>query len=294
MTVPALAPAETSTGRRRLPLPSTSWVFLVSGVLLVAHILVAAFGPLLSPYDPLALLTGRPFEGPSAHHWLGTDSFGRDVLSRLVAGERIILAQALATSALAASIGALLGIVAAYVRGWFDAAVMRVVELVLSFPSLIVGMLLLTAVGRSPVAVVFIVAALFVAPVTTVVRAAALGVVTEDFVTAARLRGENNLAIARREILPNVLPTVFVEFSLRTGYAAILIGSLGFLGFGAAPPTPDWGLMINEGRDFLQAAPWTVLAPALGLGSLVVALSLFTEGLTDLLSPRGLAREERA
>lgn len=292
MTAPALAPA-TPAARRRLPLPATSWVFLTAGVLLVAHILVAAFGPLLTPYDPLELLTGRPFAGPSAQHWLGTDSFGRDVLSRLVAGERIILVQAVATSAVAVSVGALIGIIAAYVRGWFDATVMRLMELVLSFPSLIVGMLLLTAVGRSPVTIVFIVAALFVAPVTTVVRAAALGVVLEDFVTASRLRGERNFAIARREILPNVLPTVFVEFSLRTGYAAILIGSLGFLGFGAAPPTPDWGLMINEGRDFLQAAPWTVLAPALGLGSLVVALSLFTEGITDLLSPRGLSGEER-
>jgi peptide/nickel transport system permease protein len=283
-----------SATRRRLRglLRGSPWVFVAATVLLVCHVLLALFGPVLTTYDPLKVLAGQPLSSPSAQHWLGTDSFGRDVASRLFAGERMMLVQALATSAMAVALGALLGIVAAYARGWFDATVMRVMELVLSFPSLIMAMLLLTAVGGSRVTVVVVAAVLFVAPVTTTVRAAALNVSTEDFVTVARLRGESRLAIARREILPNVIPTVFVEFSLRTGYATILIGSLGFLGFGAAPPTPDWGLMINEGREYLTVAPWSVLAPALALGSLVVALSLFTEGVADLLSPRGLGGKE--
>lgn len=286
-------PRSATYGRVRGLLQGSPWVFVAASTLLVGHLLLAVFGSALSSFDPLEQLQGEPFSGPSGEHWLGTDSFGRDVASRLFAGERIMLLQALATSAMAVSVGAALGIVAAYARGWFDAGVMRVVELVLSFPSLIMGMLLLTAVGGNRLTVAVVVAVLFVAPVTTTVRAAALNVVTEDFVTVARLRGESRLEIARREILPNVIPTVFIEFSLRTGYAAILIGSLGFLGFGAAPPTPDWGLMINEGRTYLTAAPWPVLAPALALGSLVVALSLFTEGITDLLSPRGLGGEEK-
>jgi peptide/nickel transport system permease protein len=293
MTTATLPTTGELAARRRLDLGSASPVFLAATALLVLHLVVALAGPLLAPYDPEAPLVGDPFDGRSADHWLGTDNFGRDVFSRLVAGERVILIQSIATSAIAVSVGSMLGIVAAYRRGWFDAAVMRVVELVLSFPSLIIGMLLLTVVGPSRVTIVFIVAALFVAPVTTVVRAAALSVVTEDFVTVARLRGESRLAIAWREILPNVLPTAFVEFSLRTGYAAILIGTLAFLGFGAAPPTPDWGLMISEGRDYVSAAPWAVLAPSLALGSLVVGLSLFTEGVTDLLSPRGLGGKDR-
>lgn len=271
--------------RRVARLPKT---LLAASAVLILHVLVAVGGPLLTSYSPYETLTAEPFSGPSMQHWLGTDSFGRDVLSRLIAGERVMLLQTVATSALAVGIGSLLGILAGYTRGWTDSLVMRVMELVLSFPSLIIGMLLLTVVGSSRVSVTLVVAILFVAPVTTVIRAAALGVVTEDFVTAARLRGERRIEIARREVLPNVLPTVFVEFSLRAGYAAILIGSLGFLGFGAAPPAPDWGLMINEGREYLSTAVWPVLAPALALASLVIALSLFTEGISDALSPRGL------
>jgi peptide/nickel transport system permease protein len=289
MSIATMTATGLATWRRLRGLP---WVFVTATVLLVCHFLLAVVGPALTIYDPLKELTGQPFSGPSADHWLGTDSFGRDVASRLFAGERIMLVQALTTSAMAVALGAPLGIVAAYARGWFDPLVMRLMELVLSFPSLIIAMLLLTAVGGSRVTVVVVAAALFVAPVTTTVRAAALNVVTEDFVTVARLRGESKLSIACREILPNVLPTVFVEFSLRTGYAAILIGSLGFLGFGAAPPTPDWGLMINEGREYLTTGPLPVLAPAVALGSLVVALSLFTEGIADLLSPRGLGGKE--
>lgn len=260
--------------------------FVIAAFILALHVVVAATGWLWAPYDPTMVLAGQPYDPPSAGHLLGTDNFGRDVFSRLMAGERLMLGQILAAAGLAAAIGSVLGIVAAYARGWVDALLMRAMELVLSFPSLILSMLLLTAVGQSRIAVILVVAALFVAPVTAVIRSAALGVVTEDFITVARLRGERKLTIAVREILPNVLPNVFVEFSLRSGYAAILIGSLGFLGFGAAPPTPDWGLMINEGRAYLSAAPWSVLGPALALGSLVVALSLFTEGIAELLGPR--------
>jgi peptide/nickel transport system permease protein len=286
-TVAADPQGPTTAGARR-SIRTTPRVFLGATVLLALHAMVATVGPLFLSWDPVQMLTGEPFAGPSSAHWLGTDSLGRDVASRLVAGERMILAQSLSASAIAVLLGSLLGIGTAYVRGWFDTVVMRVIEIVLSFPSLIIAMLLLAAWGANRASVAMVVGTLFVAPTTTVIRPAALNLVEEDFVTAARLRGESWVSIAGREILPNVMASVFVEFSLRTGYAAILIGSLGFLGFGAAPPSPDWGLMINEGRAYLSTAPLTVLAPALGLGTLVVALSLFTEGLTDLLSPRGL------
>jgi peptide/nickel transport system permease protein len=260
-------------------------VLLAAGILFL-HLVVAATGPLWASHDPVQMLAGDPYASPSAGHLLGTDNFGRDVFSRLVAGERLLLGQAIAAAAIAVAIGSALGTLAAYARGWIDALLMRCVELALSVPSLILSMLLLTAVGSSRLAVVAVVAALFVAPVATVIRGAALGVVAEDFVLAAQLRGERRFTIVVREIIPNVLPSVFVEFSLRSGFAAILIGALGFLGFGAAPPTPDWGLMISEGRSYLSAAPWSVLAPSLALGSLVVALSLLTERAADRLSAR--------
>ena len=293
MTAPAVTPPPPTVAalvRRALRRHRLS--FVAAAIILALHVVVAATGWLWAPYDPTKVLAGQPYAPPSAGHLLGTDNFGRDVFSRLVAGERLMLGQILAAAALAVAAGSVLGILAAYARGWADAILMRAIELVLSFPSLILSMLLLTAIGQSRLAVILVVAGLFVAPVTTVIRSAALNVVTEDFITAARLRGERKLAIAVREILPNVLPNGFVEFSLRSGYAAILIGSLSFLGFGASPPTPDWGLMINEGRSYLSAAPWSVLGPSLALASLVVALSLFTEGVGELLGPR-TARGDR-
>ncbi len=270
-------PAATLASLRRQP------AFLIASAILALHVVVALSGALWAPYPPNQLLAGEPFSGPSFDHLLGTDNFGRDVFSRLVHGERFVLAQAFSAAGLAVVVGSALGILTAYVRGWIDNVVMRIVEILLSIPPLILSLLILGALGASYPLIVATVAVFFAPRVATVIRAAALGVVTEDFVTIAKLRGESAWSISARELLPNVTPSVFVELSLRTGYAVLFIGGLGFLGFGAAPPTPDWGLMINEGRSFISAAPWPVLGPSLALASLVVALSLFTEGVSESL-----------
>ena len=265
--------------------------FLIAAAVLALHLIVALSGPLWAPYAPTKMLVGAPFAPPSIEHWLGTDNFGRDVFSRLVHGERVVLVLAFSATGLAVIAGSALGLITAYARGWPDEAVMRVVEILLSIPPLILALLILGALGSNYVVVVLTVAFFFTPRVATVVRAAALGVVTEDFITLARLRGESAWSIAVRELLPNVMSSVLVELSLRTGYAVLFIGGLSFLGFGSAPPTPEWGLMINEGRTYITAAPWMVLTPSLALASLVVALSLFTEGISEML---GLsARRER-
>jgi peptide/nickel transport system permease protein len=266
---------------------------VVATAILLVHGIVAVTGPLWAPYPPLELLVGEPFEGPSRAHVLGTDNFGRDVFSRLVHGERIVLALALASAGIAVVVGSAVGVLSAYMRGWADESVNRLLEIIISIPPLILALLILGALGSSYGLVVGIVAFFFAVRVATVIRAAALDVVTEDFVTAAKLRGEAAWSIAARELLPNVLASVLVEFSLRTGYAVLFIGGLSFLGFGAAPPTPDWGLMINEGRTYIASALWPVLGPSLALASLVVALSLFTEGLGEffgLSTQRGRTR----
>jgi peptide/nickel transport system permease protein len=257
--------------------------FLIAAAVLLLHAIVALTGFLWAPYAPNTLLAGEPFSPPSIDHLLGTDNFGRDVFSRLVHGERFVLVQAFSAAGLAVVVGSALGIVTAYVRGWIDNVVMRLVEILLSIPPLILALLILGALGSSYPLVVATVAFFFAPRIMMVIRAAALAVVTEDFVTIAKLRGESAWSIAARELLPNVTSSVFVELSLRTGYAVLFIGGLSFLGFGAAPPTPDWGLMINEGRSFISAAPWPVLGPSLALASLVVALSLFTEGVSESL-----------
>jgi peptide/nickel transport system permease protein len=267
---------------RRLPV-----AFHIAAVLLAVHVAVALTGPIWAPYKAEAVLVGGQFEGPSLHHLFGTDNFGRDIFSRVVDGERIVLALALASAGAAVLAGGALGLLMAYVRGWVDEVVMRIVDVVMTIPPLILSLLILGSVGSNHAVLVATVAFFFSARVAVVVRAAALDVVSEDFVTAARLRGESAWSIAFRELLPNVASAVLVEFSLRTGYAVLTIASLSFLGFGSVPPTPDWGLMISEGRSYIASAPGLVLAPSLVLASLVIALSLFTEGIDDALGGRG-------
>lgn len=259
-----------------------SITFILAGVILAILFLVALTGPYWAPYSFNEMLVGTPYAGPSAQHWLGTDNFGRDVFSRVVYGARIDLGLAMAATGLSVALGTLLGLLVGYLGGWVDEIVMRLVEILISVPPLILALLVLGSLEPSFIVVVLVVALLFAPRVATVVRAATLDVVMEDFVTIARLRGESALSVAVRELLPNVATVVLIEFSLRTGYAVIFIGGLGFLGFGAAPPTPEWGLMINEGRDFLSAAPWSVVGPSLAVAALVIALSLFTEGLSEL------------
>ena len=258
-------------------------VFAVLLTLLVLHFFVGITGPWWAPFQPQKMTVGDPFSGPSWDHWFGTDNFGRDVFSRVVHGERIVLIQGLSASGLAIVTGSSIGILLAYKTGWVDEVGMRGVDIMLALPSLVLTLLILGSVETNNLVIIVTVAFFFTWPVTTTIRAAALGVVTEDFVTKARLRGESAVSIAVREILPNVMGNVLVEFSLRTGYAVFFIGALSFLGFAAAPPSPEWGLMINEGRKFLSASRWMVLGPALALASLVVALSLVTEEASDIL-----------
>ncbi|MBA3375094.1 MAG: ABC transporter permease [Actinobacteria bacterium] len=265
--------------------------FLIAAGILLLHVGVALTGPVWAPYPPDELLVGDPFKSPSREHLFGTDNFGRDVFSRVVYGERTVLSLSLTAAGLAVVAGSALGLLMAYVRGWLDEVVMRGVDVVLTIPPLILSLLILGGVGASYPVIIATVAFFFAARVATVIRAAALDVVSEDFVTAARLRGESAASIARRELLPNVTSSMLVEFSLRTGYSVLFIAGLSFLGFGSAPPTPDWGLMINEGRSYISSSPWLVLGPSLALASLVVALSLFTDGISDAL---GLSPFRRA
>ena len=258
-------------------------MFVAALMVLAAHLFIAVTGPWWAPFEPQKLAVGNPFEGPSWTHWFGTDNFGRDVWSRVVHGERIVLIQGLSASGLAVIAGSAIGILLAYKRGWADEVGMRGVDILLSIPALVLTLLILGSVDSNNAVIIGTVAFFFTWPVTTTVRAAALGVVTEDFVTKAQLRGESAASIAVREILPNVAGNVLVEFSLRTGYAVFFIGALSFLGFAGTPPSPEWGLMINEGREFLSVSAWMVIGPALALASLVIALSLVTEEASQIL-----------
>ena len=242
------------------------------------------------------MMTGRPVQPPDWQHWFGCDQLGRDIFSRTLHGGWIVITLAVSATLLGVTVGSVIGLACGYVRGWVDEIVMRLVEAILSIPFLVLALLAVSMAGPelvgSPLLLVLVVALIYTPRIARMARAAALDIVTRDYVTAARLRGEPALSVVRREMLPNALNVLLVEFAVRAGYAPVIIGTLGFLGFGMRPPTPEWGLMISEYRNLLTIQPMAVFGPGIMLASLVVGLNFFTEGLARILgrSPmRGLA-----
>lgn len=256
------------------------------GVLIILFwILVAIFAPLISPYSPTEL-GGPRLELPSSDYWLGTDNLGRDVMSRVIWGARVVLLLAPASVFIGILIGAPLGLISGYLGGRIDTAIMRVTDIMLSFPTLLIYILIIATFGSSPIIVVISVALGVVPSITRIVRSLVMDERTRDYVSAARLRGENLSYILYREILPNARGPIIVDTCIRIGYAVMAVGALGFLGLGIPPPTPDWGGMINEGRDWIFLQPWTVLAPAIALSSLVIGLNMIADGYREIEQQR--------
>ena len=261
--------------------------FRIGAVILLTHLAVAVTGPFWAPYDQAQIFAGAPLAGASWGHPFGTDVLGRDVFSRVVHGSHIVIVLSVSGTFIGVVIGTIIGLLSAYLRGWFDAIVMRLIEALISIPYLVLALLAVAAAGPEhagdPVLIVLVVGFVFSPRVARMARAAGLEVVNRDFVTIARLRGETPWSVVGRELLPNASGTLLVEFALRTGYAPVLIGTLGFLGFGLRPPNPEWGLMISEYQNLLLASPIVVLAPALMLASLIIGLNMWTEGLARIL-----------
>ena len=259
----------------------------VGAVILLVHIIVAATGPFWAPYGYAQMGTGMPLAPVSLAHPFGVDQLGRDVFSRVIRGGHIVLLLSLSGTTLGLVIGSVVGLLSGYTGGVTDNIVQRLLEALISIPFLVLALLAMVAAGPelsgNPVLVVFVVALVYAPRIARMARTAAIEIATRDFVTIARLRGETAWSVMRRELLPNATSVLLVEFALRAGYAPVLIGSLGFLGFGLRPPLPEWGLMISENRSLLLIAPAAVIGPGLALASLVVGLNLFTEGLARIL-----------
>ncbi|MEU1789014.1 ABC transporter permease [Streptomyces sparsogenes] len=251
------------------------------GLAIVAvHVLIALLAPVLTPYAPTVGDASHALLGPGADHWAGTDSYGRDVLARVLYGGRYALGVSVAATVLTLALGTVLGCAAALRGGWLDDVLMRVLDAVLAVPSILALLVVVTALGTGPAVIVLAIAVVYVPQVVRVVRGAALAVVPADYVTAARARGEGTWSILRREVLPNITDVVCVEFAMRASWVVLLISSLSFLGFGANPPTPDWGLMVAENRTAITVVPMASLAPIIALATLVVGLNLAADGLS--------------
>jgi len=248
-------------------------------------IFIAVTAPLISPYSPTGLI-GKRLEGPSLVHWVGTDNLGRDVLSRLIWGSRTVLLLAPVSVFLGLMVGAPLGLLSGYLGGRIDNVIMRVGDILLSFPTLLIYILIITSFGSSAIVVVISIAIGVIPSITRIVRSLVMDERTRDYVSAARLRGEKLWYILGREILPNVSAPIIVDVCIRVGYAVMAIGSLGFLGLGIPPPTPDWGGMINDGREWIFQQSTIVLAPAIALSSLVIGLNLIADGIREIEQQR--------
>ncbi len=252
-------------------------------VVVAVFLLLALVGPLVAPYGANEQLSAQARRPPSAEHFFGTDRLGRDVFSRVLLGTRDIFALAGAGTLLAVVSGATVGLFSGYAGGWVDEIIMRFFDSLLAIPALLLALLLLGTLGPSRNSVLLVILIVYTPIVARVVRSVVLGVKSLGFVEAARTQGERLPAILFREILPSVLPALAVEGALRFSYAIFLVASLGFLGVGVQPPSPDWGLMVSEARQNVQQTPWALYFPAGAIALLVVGVNLLADGLRGLL-----------
>ncbi|SFE47759.1 ABC transporter permease [Streptomyces mirabilis] len=274
---PATAPARAARAWRTV---RSSRAAVIGVAIVAVHVLIAVLAPLLTSYDPIANDSSHALLGPGWDHWAGTDQYGRDVLARVLYGGRYALGVSVAATLVTVALGTVVGCAAALRGGWFDDVLGRVLDAVLAVPSILALLVVVTALGTGPAVIVLAIAVVYVPQVVRVVRGAALAVVPADYVTAARARGEGTWSILRREVLPNITDVVCVEFAMRASWVVLLISSLSFLGFGADPPTPDWGLMVAENRTAITVVPMASLAPIIALATLVVGLNLAADGLS--------------
>lgn len=264
---------------------------LVGLVFLVALYLVALLAPLLAPYDPIAQrdIAATGYLPPSPEHWFGTDQFGRDVLSRILYGARISLAIGFIAVGIAVTIGTLIGAVAGYLGGRIDSGLMRFTDVVLSFPRLVL-LIMIIALFEQSLALIIIVLGLTQWPGTTrIVRGEVLSLREREFIEAARALGMGRTRIILRHLVPNVLAPVIVAATLGIGNTIVLEAGLSFLGIGVQPPTPSWGTMVADGRQSLLGAWWVATFPGLAIVFTVLAFNLVGDGLRDALDPRARA-----
>lgn len=256
----------------------------MTGLIVVLFWVVMAIFSRSFTQDPNAVNAFSSLRGPSAAHWFGTDDLGRDVFARTLAGARTVLIIAPLATLLTLLWGGIIGLVAGFYRGITDEIIMRLVDVLLALPVIITSILILSLLGKSLAIVIVVIGALFTPVVSRTIRSAVIGEREREYVMAARLRGERSAFVMAREILPNITQPIIVEGTVRLGYSVFTAATLSFLGYGLAPPSPDWGLTIATERAFVQIASWTVLFPAVALASLVVAVNLITDGLGRVFS----------
>jgi peptide/nickel transport system permease protein len=260
---------------------------IMAGLVLLAVVAASAlFAPWLSPDDPIRVSPSRSLKPPSQAAWFGADDLGRDVFSRVLFGARLSIGYGLLATLLSAAGGVILGLLAGYGGGWIDGAIMRVADLLLAFPRILLALAVVSVLGTGLMNVALAVAISGIPSFVRIVRASVLQVRELAFVEAARSLGASDGRLVRRHILPNVVAPILVMTTLGLGASIFSLSSLGFLGLGAQPPSPEWGAMVSRGRDNLRLAWWLSTFPGLAIAVTILAVNLVGDGLRDLMDPR--------
>jgi len=263
-----------------------SWVGMVGAFLVLFWVMVAILAPLLATFDPNSSI--QPFAKPGmaaakgGTFWLGTDHIGRDIMSRIIWGSRTVLIYAPLATLSAYTVGILMGLLAGYRRGWVDDVLSRLADIILSFPVLVLYIIIIATIGASGVNIIIAITFASSPGIMRIVRGLVLDLRNRDYVAAAQTRGESDWKVMLAEILPNARGPLIVDACLRLGYVIITIGVLGFLGLGLPPPDPDWGGMVNETRQMAMAFPHMTLFPCIAISSLILGFNLLADGLREI------------
>ncbi|MBM4411957.1 MAG: ABC transporter permease [Chloroflexi bacterium] len=272
-------------------LPHISLPTLIGIVLLAIHLIMAIGAPWLAPYPPNTIDTNNAFQAPSSQHVFGTDRYGRDILARVIYGGQVALVISLASAVLSVLLGGLIGVIVAYVGGIVDEITMRVIDAVISIPGILLLLVIVTGLGTGTPVIILAMVLSYMPGVIRVIRATVQEYVPRDFIVAARLRGERVSDIVWVELLPNILDVLCVEFAMRASWIVLSVSGLSFLGFGVNPPTPDWGLMVNENRAVLVLSPWGTIFPMIAVATLVVSLNVVSDEIAKVFGiDRGVRR----
>ena len=259
---------------------------LIGASILIFFIIIAIFAPIVATHDPRNANVTARLQGWSQEHYFGTDKVGRDIFSRIVYGSRISIKVGLVAMTFSISIGALLGVLAGYYGSWIDNTIMRIMDMMLAMPSILLAMVIVTILGQSLTNAIIAVSIVYIPQYARILRASVLTIREQDYVTAAHAIGVSDFRILTRAILPNCLAPLIVQATLGMGAAILDAAGLSFLGLGAEIGEPEWGAMLNENRALIRRAPWTVMTPGIAIFLIVLGFNLLGDALRDVLDPQ--------
>jgi peptide/nickel transport system permease protein len=286
MTLSLDASRRTSPRRALIRRARRNKFVLFGGGLVLLIFVAAVFAPVLAPFSPYEQHNVDQLVAPNSTYLLGSDEFGRDVLSRVLYGARISIQVALISVSIALIIGGSMGLLAAFFGGWWDLIIMRFADILFAFPALLLAIAVLALLGPSLSNVMIAIGIIFIPIFTRVIRAAGMVIVQEQYVDASRASGAGNLRLILRHVLPNAVPPLLVQTTLAISYAILSEAALSFLGLGAQPPEPSWGTMLNTGRGYMNFAWWTGVVPGMAIFIAVLGFNVLGDGLRDVLDPR--------